>query len=89
MELLIILKEKQPNIYLLEKLLIHFLPLPPPKELKHSKNMTQHLAKSLRSKGRKPRGQSSKAPGIQSDNTDFGKFYKSQGQGYLSNNYMD
>lgn len=90
-ELLIILKEKQPNIYLLEKLPVHkntSCPSPHQIKSKQKKDVNQHLAKSLRSKDRKPRGQSSKAPGRQSDNTDCGKLYKTQGQGYLSNNYM-
>lgn len=58
------------------------------KKSKQNKDENQHLAKILGSTDRKPRGQSSKAPGMQSDNSDCGKFFKTKGQGYLSNNYM-
>lgn len=95
--MLLILKERQPNIviYLLGKLQAQMKNSCPPhthtkknKKSKQNKEENQHLAKILGSKDRKPRGQSSKAPGMQSDNTDCGKFYKTKGQGYLSNNYM-
>lgn len=91
-----ILRERQANvtIYLLEKIPGQMktslvLPLQTrQKKSKQNKDENQHLAKILGSKDRKPKGQRNKAPGTQSDNSDCGKFFKTKGQGYLSNNYM-